>query len=250
MPGVCSKRAVAGVVWARARERMFRTRSASPMRCRTNSYSSRGGPPKLWKLGAPTYAAQDALGLPEPFCGPMFEDVFHHSPARIDASALIVHLFEPEIAVLLATDLSCHDAVTPEEAKAAIASLHPAVEILNFRMDNTAELGPAAMISDYAANGGFVLGDACPADFDYWDMSLDVRINGAIIAERTPPAEETDPAALLAWTARHLGGRGYTLKAGDILTTGSQAGIVAYQPGDLLEADFGKAGIVRVQFLR
>jgi 2-keto-4-pentenoate hydratase len=78
-------------------------------------------------------------------------------------------------------------------------------------------------------------------------MVLDVRINGATIANRTPPPPETDIPSLLAWFSGHITARGYTLRSGDVITTGSQAGLLPYAPGDLIEADFGPAGLASVQ---
>ncbi|MFZ4602569.1 MAG: 2-keto-4-pentenoate hydratase [Caulobacterales bacterium] len=207
-----------------------------------------GGPTRYWKLGAPTIQSQAGLGLNEPFCGPMFTDVCQASPGRFATSTFPVHVFEPEIAIRLRADLDGAAEMTVARARAAIASMHPAIELINWRFGNTGKLGALAMIADYAANGGFVLGEAMPDDVDYWSLPLEVRINGAPVAHRTPPAPETDPASLLAWCARHLAARGYRLSAGDIITTGSQAGVLPYRPGDQIEVDFGPGGTVRARF--
>lgn len=207
-----------------------------------------GNAVRVWKIGAQIPATQKALGLNEPFSGPIFEDVFHASPANFEVTDFAVHLFEPEVALRLGCDLPASIPLTRAAAEHAIESLHPAVEIINWRFANTGDLGPKGMIADYATNGGFVLGAACPPETDYWALQLQVRRNGQAIAGRSPPVPGTDPVELLVWFARHMSERGYSLNKGDIVTTGSQAGVLPYSPGDIVEADFGAAGLVKVQF--
>ena len=202
--------------------------------------------PRAWKLGAPALSAQAAMGLAEPFSGPVLPGMVISSPAALKTDDFSCHKYEPEIAITLARDID--GPIGVDEARAAIASYHPAIEIINFRAKNGASHGATGMITDLGANGALVLGEAMPEQAaDYAAMVLDVRINGVSVAGRTPPPPETDPAILLAWFSGHITARGYTLKAGDVITTGSQAGLLPYSPGDLIEADFGPAGIASVQ---
>lgn len=201
--------------------------------------------PRAWKLGAPAFAAQQAMGLAEPFSGPVLPDMLLASPAKLSTHGFSCHKFEPEIAITLGKDID--RPIGLDEARAAIASYHPAIEIINFRSQGGASLGALGLITDFGGNGALVLGAPSPAAADYAGLILDVRINGQSVASRTPPPPETEPAALLAWFSGHVTARGYHLRAGDVITTGSQAGMLAYEPGDLIEADFGPAGIAALQ---
>ncbi len=205
-----------------------------------------GVTPRAWKLGAPALSAQSAMGLAEPFAGPVLPGMVLQSPATLETGEFSCHKYEPEIAITLARDID--GPISVDEARAAIASYHPAIEIINFRATNGASHGAKGMITDLGANGALVLGAAIPEPAaDYAAIVLDVRINGVSVAGRTPPPPETDPATLLAWFSGHITARGYTLKASDVITTGSQAGLLPYTSGDLIEADFGPAGIASVQ---
>jgi 2-keto-4-pentenoate hydratase len=206
-----------------------------------------GKEPRAWKLGATIRAAQLSLGLAEPFTGPVLEGKVFPSPAEVDTHGFACHVFEPEVAITLGRDIS--GSIDAEQARAAIASYHPAIEIINFRFREGRSLDAQGMITDFGANGALVLGQAAPKGTDdYWTLTLDVRVNGETIASRTPPPPETDIGELLGWFSRHAAMRGYALRKGDIITTGSQAGVLSYRPGDLVEADFGDAGTARVQF--
>ena len=202
--------------------------------------------PRAWKLGAPALAGQAAMGLAEPFSGPVMPDMLLASPAKIATGGFSCHKFEPEVAITLGQAIT--GPLSVDEARAAIASYHPAIEILNFRTKEGLSLGAKGMIADLGANGALVLGAAIPAGvYDYAAFTLDVRINGQSVAGRNPPPAETDPAVLLAWFSGHAAARGLSLPAGTVITTGSQAGVLPYAPGDLVEADFGAAGIAAFQ---
>ena len=203
--------------------------------------------PRAWKLGATALAAQANFGLSEPFSGPVLQGRVLISPAEVDVSGYACHVFEPEIAITLASDL-----VGPVDARTAhdaIASYHPAIELINFRYRNGRSLDALGMITDGGANGALVLGPASdPSDFDYVSVTLDMRINGKTVANRFPPPPETEISGLLAWFSGHLAARGYILRKGDVITTGSQAGVIEYAPGDRIEADFGALGIASARF--
>lgn len=202
-----------------------------------------GSDPRAWKIGAPSRSIQERIGFASPFAGPIFDEMRFVSGAAIDAALFSVQLFEPEVAVTLGRDLS--GSASLDDAREAIASYHPALEVLSFRIADAINLGPTGLISDYGLNGGLVLGPPMPAGSEnYWTLGLDTRINGKTIVRRAPPEPETDPALLILWLAHHLESRGRRLQARDVVTTGSQAGVLAYQVGDHIEADYGPAGSV------
>ena len=57
-----------------------------------------------------------------------------------------------------------------------------------------------------------------------------------------------DPRVALAWLANELRGLGITLRAGEVVTTGTCHPPLPIQSGDRMEADFGVLGKVRVGF--
>ena len=57
-----------------------------------------------------------------------------------------------------------------------------------------------------------------------------------------------DPRVALAWLANELSGLGITLKAGQVVTTGTCHPPLPIQSGDMFAADFGSLGKVSVGF--
>ena len=57
-----------------------------------------------------------------------------------------------------------------------------------------------------------------------------------------------DPRVALAWLANELRGLGITLRAGEVVTTGTCHPPLPIRSGDRVEADFGVLGKVAVGF--
>jgi 2-keto-4-pentenoate hydratase len=57
-----------------------------------------------------------------------------------------------------------------------------------------------------------------------------------------------DPRVALAWCANELRQLGLTLRAGEVVTTGTCHPPLPIQSGDLVAADFGSLGKVSVAF--
>jgi 2-keto-4-pentenoate hydratase len=57
-----------------------------------------------------------------------------------------------------------------------------------------------------------------------------------------------DPLTALAWLADELRKLGLTLRAGEVVTTGTCHPPLPIAAGDIVEADFGSLGIVSVAF--
>ena len=57
-----------------------------------------------------------------------------------------------------------------------------------------------------------------------------------------------DPVNALVWLTNRLPADGQSLKAGDVITTGTAAGVAWCEAGDTAVADFGPFGEVSVSF--
>jgi len=208
-----------------------------------------GARPQAWKVGATSSAAQAGMGLTQPFAGPVFSGHIQHVAGTLAATALIAPKFEPEIAVILKDDLvPSGRPVTAADARGAIGSVHPAIEVVDCRFEDGLRLGGLALIADCGINAALLLGPAgSEALPDYDSVALDVRVDGSTISGRVAPPPETEPSLMLAWLANHLHGRGLGLRAGDIVTTGSQAGMIPLPGAGLVEVDFGTLGRVSLR---
>jgi 2-keto-4-pentenoate hydratase len=132
----------------------------------------------------------------------------------------------------------------------AVATLHPAIEIPDSRFADFVSAGAAQIIADNACAHLFVLGAPCTANW----RSLDLVEEKPVITLRgqqfTGHGKNVlgDPRIALTWLANELSQLGVTLRAGQIVTTGTCHPPLPIQSGDLFEADFGAIGRVSVRF--
>jgi 2-keto-4-pentenoate hydratase len=208
-----------------------------------DAVAQRLGPIKGWKTGAP---GPDA----EPAYAPIFTVIA--GPGRFPAATQHLFGIEAEIAFRLARDLPKRDKpYTRDEIVAAIASMHPAIELVDTRFADFAKTDALSKVADNQSNEALIYG---PAIAGWQSLGLDlarppigVTVDGKLAAETTGNSGG-DPLRLLTALANHCTGRTGGLRAGDMVTTGSITGIIFAKPGTVVVGDFARLGTVRLEF--
>lgn len=207
-----------------------------------------------WKIGLTSRAMQMALNIDIPDSGVLLDDMQFDNGATVPAGRFIQPRIEAEIAFVFKTDLAA-DNVTLLDVLNATDYVCPALEILDTRI---LRADPATgqtrnvndTISDNAANAGIVMGGH-PMRPD----SVDLRRVGAIVS-RNAQVEETGlgagvlnhPAQGIVWLANRLATYGESIRAGQVVISGSFIRPVEAPPGSTISADFGELGTVGVYF--
>ncbi|MGQ0664703.1 MAG: 2-keto-4-pentenoate hydratase [Pseudomonadota bacterium] len=209
----------------------------------------RWGPVAGWKVGAPLPDQQAKLGLDRPLGGAVPAAFVHASPARFELGRFIAPALECEFAFALARDLPPRASpYARAEVEAAVAALHPAIEIADSRLGANPPMPQFA--ADWVGNGALVYGPAY-ADWrrlDFARHAMVLMVDAKEAARGTGAALLGDPlAALLALANAQPPGAG-GLKAGHIVSTGSCTGMVPVRAPGEAAADFGRLGEVRVSF--
>jgi 2-keto-4-pentenoate hydratase len=158
---------------------------------------------------------------------------------------------EPEFAFRMRVDLPPRATpYTVQQVLDAVDTLHPAIEIPDSRFADFASAGEAQLIADNACAHLFVLGPAATGDW----RSMDLVEERPVITMRgekfTGHGRNVlgDPRLALTWLANELRQLGVTLRAGQIVTTGTCHPPLPIQSGDFCAADFGSLGKVSVGF--
>jgi 2-keto-4-pentenoate hydratase len=197
-----------------------------------------------WKIGAPNPEAT-------PLFGPMPLAWMAPSGSTLSGQRWRYRGLEAEIAFLVGEDLPPRSApYTREEALAAMASCHPAIELLESAFVDPMQTAKLAYFGDLQANGGFVYGPA----FDGW-QSVDfhaetvvLAVDGIIRVERTGSNTSGDLLKLIPWLANEGAARTGGLKRGQWITTGSWTGNTPATSSSSVSVDFGTAGHVEFGF--
>jgi 2-keto-4-pentenoate hydratase len=199
-----------------------------------------------WKVGAPSPDATPLFG-PMPLWGG-----FAKSSSRISPTFKRLRGVEAEIAFFLGIDLPPRaEPYSREDVVDAIASAHPAIELLESAYTDPDAVDRLCMIADLQMHGGFVYGMPY-SDWKTCDLtqeSVTVAIDGALRFEGTAsnPAG-TDLLRLVTWLANEGCYRTGGLKSGQWITTGSWSGKTLAKPGSNADIRFSGFGSVSVQF--
>ena len=106
-------------------------------------------------------------------------------------------------------------------------------------------------IADNASCGLFVLGDnaVSPRDVDLVTCGMVVEKNGSIISTGAGAAALSSPVNCVAWLANTLGEFGISLKAGEVILSGSLVPLEPVKAGDTMCVDIGGIGSASVRFV-
>jgi 2-keto-4-pentenoate hydratase len=139
---------------------------------------------------------------------------------------------------------------TREEVVAAIASCHPAIEVVETGLLDPMNASKLTVTADMALHGGFVYGEAVPdwQSLDFAKESVTLAVDGTVRVERTGSNTAGDLLRLMVWLANEGAERTEGLTAGQWVTTGSWTGNTLANAGSAVEVNFATAGRVGMRF--
>ena len=204
-----------------------------------------------WKIAATSEAGQKHINVPGPLAGRIMADTVIADGGTASMHGNEMRVAEPEFCFRMARDLPPRpQAWSVAEVLDAVAALHPAIEIPDSRFADFVSAGEAQLIADNACAHRFVLGAATGADWRARDLIEEkpvITMRGQKFVGHGKNVLG-DPRVALAWLANELRGLGVTLKAGEVVTTGTCHPPLPIAAGDRMEADFGVLGKVSVRF--
>lgn len=199
-----------------------------------------------WKVGVPNADATPLLG-PMPLMGG-----FANSGDVLSESFRRMRGLEAEIAFCFGRDLPPREEpYTREEVIAAIASCHPAIEVLETAFADPDKVDRFSMIGDLQMNGGFAHGAAVPdwQKYDFGAEGVEIAVDGAVrVQARGSNGAGSDIVRLLVWLANEGQYRTGGLNAGDWVTTGSWTGKTLAEAKSQCHVHFEHFGSVAISF--
>jgi 2-keto-4-pentenoate hydratase len=204
-----------------------------------------------WKIAATSTAGQQHIGVDGPLAGRLLAERAQPGGATVALGANRMRVAEPEFAFRIGRDLPPRaGAYREDEVLAAVASLHPAIELPDSRFADVTTAGAAQLIADDACADRFVLGAATGGDWRPLDLArhaVAASVAGQAACRGSGGNVLGDPRRALTWLANELSAHGLTLAAGQVVTTGTCMTPLPVVPGDAVVADFGALGSVEVR---
>ena len=204
-----------------------------------------------WKIAATSEAGQKHINVAGPMAGRILAETVLADGGTAAMHGNEMRVAEPEFAFRMARDLSSRPSpYSVQEVLDAVGTLHPAIEIPDSRFADFVSAGEAQLIADNACAHLFVLGAATPADWRACDLVEErpaITLRGQTYVGHGKNVLG-DPRVALTWLANELRALGLTLRAGEVVTTGTCHPPLPIQAGDDVAADFGVLGKVSVGF--
>jgi len=199
-----------------------------------------------WKIAATNEEMQKALRTDSPIYGRVFAPMVKPSPISVAHATLCSPIPEVEYQARLGVDLPPRGKpYTEEEITAAIASLHPGLELAECRFIHDEAFPPVpAILADGAGSGTIIFGPPIEnwQQCEIKDQEAVLLCNGKQRRKGTAAAALGHPMLPLTWLANELSRTGIGLKAGQMISTGTLTGMLAPKPGETYVADFGPFG--------
>ncbi|KGJ99334.1 fumarylacetoacetate hydrolase family protein [Thalassotalea sp. ND16A] len=202
------------------------------------------------KIGLTSKVVQDMLGVHQPDFGFLTDNMIYRSGDSIKFSKeLIQAKSEGEIAFILKADL-VGPGVTPADVLQATESVAACFEIVDSRIRDW-QIKIQDTVADNASCGIFVLSDerVAPQQVDFENCKMVIKNNGEVIAQGQGSAALGSPLNCVAWLANALGDYGVSLKAGDIILSGSLAAMIPCKADDQMTMEITGIGSASYQFV-
>ena len=204
-----------------------------------------------WKIAATSAAGQKHINVDGPMAGRILAETVIADGGTASMAGNEMRVTEPEFAFRMRVDLPARATpYTVQQVLDAVDTLHPAIEIPDSRFADFVSAGAPQIIADNACAHLFVLGAATTSKWRTLDLVEEKPVITLRGKKHIGHGKNVlgDPLIALTWLANELRELGVTLRAGEVVTTGTCHPPLPIQSGDVFEADFGVIGKVSYRF--
>jgi 2-keto-4-pentenoate hydratase len=200
-----------------------------------------------YKIGLTSAAMREMCGIAHPVYGSIARAVVLASGAQVALAGYGRLGIEFEIAVRMGRDLvPAGPTASAEEARQAVDAVAAALELVDDRNADYAQLDAGSLVADNAWNAAVVLGAWVPVPAELADLRGVLRSGGQTADEGEVGSGDDSPFASVAWLAGELKRRGGALRKGDIVMTGSIVRTRFAQAGQSWDFEVDGLGAVSV----
>jgi 2-keto-4-pentenoate hydratase len=205
------------------------------------------GEPAGYKIGLTSATMQAFCRIDHPIAGVVLARRVHPSGAIIKRSDFGRLGLEFEIAVRIKSDVPAATPCTAESIEPHIDGVCAAIELVDDRGADYANLDVRSLVADNSWNGGIVLSPFASAWPDLASVRGRATSGTNALGEGLGRDILGHPFNSVAWLANHLASRGAALKAGQIVMTGSIVKTVFPEQPAHYRFDLEGLGVVEVQ---
>jgi 2-keto-4-pentenoate hydratase len=203
-----------------------------------------------YKVGLTSAAMQTFCGIDHPIAGVVLASRLHQSRATVRRSDFGRLGLEFEIAVRIKSDVPVtRTPTTAEMIRPHIGGVCAAIELVDDRSADYANLDVLSLVADNSWNAGIVLSPFAMTWPDLESVLGRASKDGAAIGEGYGRDILGHPFNSVAWLATQLASRGAGLKAGEVVMTGAVMKTVFPEAAAHYRFDLASIGSVEVEVI-
>tara|TARA_Y100001960_G_scaffold311691_1_gene372574 strand:+ start:38 stop:829 length:792 start_codon:yes stop_codon:yes gene_type:complete len=204
-----------------------------------------------YKIGCTTAVMQKFLQINNPCAGSIIQKDLHHNQGIFSHPSFRRVGVECEIAVRLKRPLG-FDCPIPEleEMSSCVASMLPAIEVVDDRYQNYELLGAPTLIADDFFHSACVVGKGI-SSWKHSELGLlkgVMTINGTVVGSGLGSDIMGHPLGALRWMARLFQSRGKVIEPGQVVLLGSVVETKWVEPGDTVQVEIDQLGKAKAHF--
>ena len=207
-----------------------------------------------WKIAATSEAGQKHINVKGPMAGRILAETVIADGGTALMAGNEMRVAEPEFGFRFAHDIGPRATpYTTAEVMAAVRDLHLTIELPDSRFRDFARVGGATLIADNACTRELVVGPRVSVDWRSLDLAghaVHAQVGTRYTRDGIGSNVLGDPRKALAWLVNEVTALGLTIKAGELVTTGTCVVPLEIEPGDEVRADFGSLGRIAVKIVR
>ena len=200
------------------------------------------------KIGVTSEVVQKMLAVDRPDFGHLTSEMWLRDGDTAPMDRLIQPRAEGEIAFVLKRDVR-GPGLQPADVLAATDCVKACFEIVDSRIHDW-KIKIEDTIADNASSGMLVVSErgVSPAEVDLLGCRMRLEKNGELVGTGTGAASMGSPVIAMTWLVNTLGERGITLRAGEIVLSGSLGPLVPAARGDRMHLAIEGIGECSVSF--
>jgi 2-oxopent-4-enoate/cis-2-oxohex-4-enoate hydratase len=200
------------------------------------------------KIGVTSEVVQKMLAVDQPDFGHLTSEMWLADGDTAPIDRLIQPRAEGEIAFVLKNDVR-GPGLEPADVLAATDCVQACFEIVDSRIHDW-KIKIQDTIADNASSGMLVVAErgVSPAKVDLLGCRMRLEKNGEVVGTGTGAASMGSPVTAMTWLVNTLGERGITLRAGEIVLSGSLGPLVPAARGDRMRLAIEGIGECSVSF--
>ncbi len=198
------------------------------------------------KMGFTSKAKMEQMGVHDLIWGRLTDDMAYAAGAELPRDKFIHPRAEPEIAFLLAKDIT--EEVTLENALSFVSKVAVAIEIIDSRYENF-KFSLEDVVADNCSSAGFTIGEWKEVDTKIIDILMSLVCDDVIVGKGNSNAIMGNPWESFVAAARISKANNEPLKAGHIVLAGAATSASYIKVGETVSAHAEGLGSVHLDIV-